>query len=494
MQVGSSPDHRLARLASLLAAQYEFLSLLGEGGSGAVYEVRNRSLERLEALKVLSDTFLDAATSDRFALEAKIAAALDHPRIVRVHAFGREEGIHWYSMQLVDGPALSDLLEAGLPFNATMILGLAVPILEALEFSHAHGVIHRDIKPANILFNREGRPFLTDFGVAKTEESVLKTRTGHMLGTPAYVSPEQALGESVDARADQYSIGITLYKTLTGRLPFSSDNVLQTLVLRLKEEPEPLAKHRPDLDPELAGILMRSLERDRSARWGSITAMKHALLEYCSRAGIHWELPLVSAAGFPLNRQPLPDLRLPSPLQGSFEPTADLPLPAASGKRWQIGAATALCLALAGWWLWSLRTVESRMEPTVASSIQASPVPAPPPGPVSGSPAIKAAAPIVLKKPAPALARRPVVYPQLLEGPAVVTSTAGCTGLRVNASLLVAEDGSVKACKILSAIRSECAEAAKAAAMRYRFKPALDGQGQPLETTIAAAIDFPEAP
>jgi serine/threonine-protein kinase len=347
----------LARVEGLLNDRYEFLALLGEGGSGTVYEVRNRALDRREALKVLSNAFLDLETSERFAHEAKVAASLDHPHIVKIHAFGREEGIHWFSMQLVDGPALSDLLDAGLRFDGTRFARLAVPILEALAFSHSRGIIHRDIKPANILFSLEGRPFLTDFGVAKSEESVLQTRTGQLLGTPAYVAPEQALGEAVDPRADQYALAITFYKALTGRLPFSADNVLQTLVMRLKEDAQPLDRHRPDLDPVLAGIVMRALERSREARWPDTEAMRRALIERCGQLGIDWTRPLEEAGTHPLLRQELPEgaSALPTPraepARGSFDPTLDLPSPARP-PRWRLPgllAAATLVLAGLGW-------------------------------------------------------------------------------------------------------------------------------------------------
>ena len=492
MVTSSSADRRLAHLARVLADQYEFRSLLGEGGAGAVYEVQNRYLDRPEALKVLSESFLDEQASDRFTQEAQVAASLDHPAIVKVYDFGREEGIHWFSMQLVDGPALSDLVEAGLAFDARMLARLAIPILEALEFSHGRGVIHRDLKPANILFSLDGRPYLTDFGVAKTQESVLKTQTGHLLGTPAYVSPEQALGEPVDARTDQYSLGITLYKTLTGRLPFTADNVLQTLVLRLKEEPEPIEKYRPDLPPELAGILMRSLARDRTQRWDSIAVMQYALERFCDRAGIPREGPLEAVAQFPPVRLPLPDLQdlAESPLarpQGSFEPTADLPLSPRGGRMGWLAIGLALAL-LGGLW-WSRRSAPSPAAappPTEALPTAAS-APAPTSAPILGKP-------FKLPSPAPALVRRPVVYPQLVESGPIAAPSVACAGLRINVSLRVAEDGTVAACKVLTATRPDCAEAAKAVALRYRFKPALDAQGQPLETTIAAAVDFPEVP
>jgi serine/threonine-protein kinase len=500
MTSGSESDRRLARLVSCIGEQFEFLSLLGEGGSGTVYEVINRALDRREALKVLSDSFLEEQAPGRFSHEAKVAASLDHPNIVKVHAFGQEDGIHWFSMQLVDGPSLAQLLEAALPFDETMLLRFAIPILDALEFSHTRGVIHRDIKPANILFNSAGCPFLTDFGVAKTEGSVLKTRTGHLLGTPAYVSPEQAMGEVVDARADQYSFGITLYKTLTGHLPFTADSTLQTLVLRLKEDPEPIVKHRADLDPELSEIIMRSLARERALRWDSITAMKDALLRHAERRNLPWNHPLEQVSGFPLSQRPLPAIKgrpsnIPqaSPASGSFEPTMDLPMTKREARGWLFGAAMLPVVAWIGWLVWSRRDV-SPLPPSVAQV--SVPQPVPEPAPIQATPASKPLPPAAKKPESATIAstRRPAVYPQLLEGSPVATTTTTCGGLRVNVSLVIAENGSVKSCKVLSNLKPECAEAAQSAAMRYRFKPALDAQGQPLETTIAAAVDFPETP
>ena len=488
----------LARVEGLLNDRYEFLAFLGEGGSGTVYEVRNRVLGRREALKVLSNAFLDPETSERFAHEAKVAASLDHPHIVKIHAFGREEGIHWFSMQLVDGPALSDLLDAGLRFDGPRFARLAVPVLEALAFSHSRGIIHRDIKPANILFSLEGRPFLTDFGVAKSEESVLQTRTGQLLGTPAYVAPEQALGEAVDPRADQYALGITFYKALTGRLPFTADNVLQTLVLRLKEDPQPLGQHRPDLDPELAGIVMRALERSREARWPDTEAMRRALIERCGRLGIDWTRPLEEAGAHPLLRQELPEgaaalqTPRPEPARGSLDPTSDLPLPARR-SRWLLPSLlSAAILAGLGWW----GTHRSPGPAPLAAvpGVAPSPAPAAP----AASPQVPAEASVPRQKVAPASPmpspRKPAVYPQLLSAPTLATPSLECRGSRIDVSLRIGEDGAVKSCRVLSPVKPECAEVARALAMQYRFKPALDAGGLPVETTIAAAVDFPEQP
>ena len=499
-------DPRLARLAGLMAARYAFLSQLGAGGSGTVYEVRNLSLDRREALKVLSGSLLDEGASERFAHEARIAASLDHPGIVKIHNFGREEGIHWYSMALVEGPTLADLVERGPALDASMLAAMLMPVLEALAFSHGRGVIHRDIKPANILFDLEGHPYLTDFGIAKSEESVLRTHTGMLMGTPAYVSPEQALGEKVDARADQYSLGITIYKALTGRLPFTSDSMLQALVLRLKEDPEPLERHRPDLGPELSRIIMRAMARDRDKRWPGIAEMQAALAEVFAGMDLH-PSPTLLAQMRPAPRSPLPDMQVTAshrpPERGSFEPTAELPQspPPRRFKTWHGAAGLAAVAGL----VWLLVSWSRQGAPTPAQKsveVPASPESLPGgtvttgPAPRLQSSASNLTTQSAALKPAAPPVRRAVVYPQLLEGAPVpaLPAASDCAGLRVNLSLVVAEDGSVKRCRVLSSIPPDCAEAAKALALRYRFKPALDAQGLPLETTIAAAVDFPEKP
>jgi len=507
------PDLRLARLAELLDGRYTFLSILGQGGAGRVYEVRNLALDRREALKVLSETLLDDGASERFAREARIAASLDHPGIVKIHSFGRNDGIHWYSMALVDGPTLADLVDAGRRLEVAMLAQVALPVLEALAYSHTQGVIHRDIKPANILFDPQGRPYLADFGIAKSEANAQKTQTGILMGTPAYVSPEQALGDPVDARTDQYSLGITLYKALTGRLPFSSENLLQTLVLRLNEEPEPLIRRRPDLGPELSAILMRTLARDRAHRWPDVGALRTALVGAFDQLDLPRGPSRLTEGLGPLARTPLPDLEVtaprpesgqgqrPVPERGSFEPTAELAPVGRPGRFWWLAALGGLLAVVGAGFAWSKRGMRVPQAPStstpaagVGTTLREEPLATP-----ARATAAPASGPLVRKPSAessPVLPPRPVVYPQLIEEPGLTPGAVpgGCAGLHVNLSLLVGEDGTVKQCKVLSAIRSECAEAAKAVALRYRFKPALDAQGKPIQTTVAAAVDFPESP
>ena len=152
-------------------------------------------------------------------------------------------------MQLVEGRTLSGEVRERGPLRERETARIAIPLLEALEYSHARGIVHRDIKPENIILDREGRPFLMDFGIAKSAGSLVKTQTGFLLGTPAYVAPEQAQGKKLDGRADLYALGVTLYKTVSGAYPFEASDPLQAVILRLTQPPRPLAEARPGSRP-----------------------------------------------------------------------------------------------------------------------------------------------------------------------------------------------------------------------------------------------------
>ncbi len=281
------------RLEKRLGKRYAFLSILGQGAAGTVYEVMNLHLNRKEALKVLADT-QPKDFSNRFSHEAKVSAAMDHPNIVKIFEFEQVKGSFWYSMQFINGPSLAQVMAARKDLDDTAMARLAIPLLDALQYSHVQGVIHRDIKPGNILINEWGRPFLTDFGIAKTMDNLIKTRTGTMLGTPAYVAPEQAMGHPVDHRADIYALGVTLYELLAKRLPFTAENSLQTVVMRLQEDPEPLLSHCPEVHPAFAEIIMRALAREKEGRWESAAQMKDALIHACATLGISWDQPWIA--------------------------------------------------------------------------------------------------------------------------------------------------------------------------------------------------------
>lgn len=475
-------DRRRPFLAHRLRDRYAFVNLLGRGGTGAVYEVRNLRLDRIEALKVLGES-LEGEAAERFAHEAKVAASLNHPRIVKIHDFGMEGGVHWYSMDLVDGPTLEGLLKAHGPFELATFARAVLPVLDALEHAHGLGIIHRDLKPANILLNREGRPHLADFGVAKSKESLLKTQTGLFLGTPAYIAPEQALTGGADLRADIYSMGALIYHLLSGRMPFQGDTPLQIVVARLDNDPVPIQQLRPGLPGPLAAIVATAMARDRDLRYATAGLLREALRGFCQEAGVDWEGPITGLALPPCARVPLPDL--PEP-----ETPPPVPAPRRPSRFWPWALVLAGVLAAAGFGL--------RPKPAPApASVPAPPAPAAIPQPP---------APKDPPKAAPAAPIRPVArvkdpvkvavsYPQLEQSfPPEGAAMAACAGGRVILTLTVGEDGAVRACRLLSDTPPACAEAARKAAMRYRFKPALDSEGHPVKAATTISLEFPEAP
>ncbi len=279
-------DFRLAHLREKLGDLYEFEAMLGRGAFAIVYLVRNLRLDRYEALKVLAEAYDDDdAFVKRFNHEVKVVASLDHQSIVKVYDFGEIDGIVWFSMQYVDGPTLRSELRAQGQLSPASVVGLCIPLLDALDYSHSRGTVHRDIKPSNILLDARGNPFLMDFGIAKSTNMALKTMTGRILGTPAYISPEQVQGQVVDGRADIYSLGAAMYEMLAGRPPFDGDDALQIVVQRLHEDPLPISTYCAGIDADLETIIMRALEREVDARFATAGTMRQALIDYWSEEG-----------------------------------------------------------------------------------------------------------------------------------------------------------------------------------------------------------------
>ena len=494
-------ERQKARLEKRLGKRFAFVSVLGQGAAGTVYEVMNLHLNRKEALKVLADTQPEDFSS-RFSHEAKVSAAMDHPNIVKIHEFEQEKGSFWYSMQFIDGPSLAQIMTARKDLDEVAMARLAIPLLDALHYSHGHGVVHRDIKPGNILVNELGRPFLTDFGIAKTTDNLIKTRTGTMLGTPAYVAPEQAMGQTVDHRADIYSLGVTLYEMLARRLPFTAENSLQTVVMRLQEDPEPLLKHCPAMHAAFTDIIMRALVREKEGRWESAAEMKEALIQACEELEISWDQPLMAPKELvdlrktlTLEDSTIVDLGGDGPWQMVYDPPAITRFWRRVSWPWVAGSAVAVILAAAVAFWWPRARPVAPMTGTVIAPV-VPPIPTPkvtPPPPVIPSPPILPTPPKPVTSPEPA-PRRAVTPPMLEESSQPELKDAQCSGVTVNLSLRVGEDGHVKSCRVLTKVPPECAKAAQDAGMRYRFKPALDAQGQPVEGVVAIAVMIAETP
>jgi serine/threonine-protein kinase len=232
--------------------------LLGRGGMGAVYLAHELALDRDVAIKVLPPEFAGAPElRERFRREARTAARLNHPNIVPLYTFGEVDGLMYFVMGYVAGESLAGRLKREGALAPDEAYSLLADIADALSYAHRHGVVHRDIKPDNILIDGEsGSPRLTDFGIAKAAASDAQlTMTGQMIGTPAYMSPEQALGSpEADARSDIYSLGVVAYEMVSGRLPFDAKTPMDSLMQRLKQEPRPLRAVAPDLPEDLVSL------------------------------------------------------------------------------------------------------------------------------------------------------------------------------------------------------------------------------------------------
>ncbi len=275
-----SSDPLRTALEQAVGSQYDIQRLLGRGGMGAVYLARERTLDRLVALKVLPPELALGARTDRFRREARIAAKLTHPNIVPLHAFGEFEGMVYLVMGYVRGESLGDRMrrEGKLPpEEARRILA---ELADALDYAHRQGVVHRDIKPDNILLDDEsGRPMLTDFGIAKFRaagETV--TETGIAMGTPHYISPEQAGGQrDLDGRSDLYSLGVVGYAMLSGRLPFEGESYQELIAKHMTQDPPPLVAVAPGVPVDLGAAVMRCLHKRLQDRWPDGKSFREAL-------------------------------------------------------------------------------------------------------------------------------------------------------------------------------------------------------------------------
>jgi Protein kinase domain len=266
----------MAEAPRVLNERYEVESTLGRGGMAQVYRANDRVLGRPVAVKVLSRKLSgDQKFLTRFRREAQASAGLNHPHVVSVYDTGAHDDLHYIVMEYVEGETLASLMARDGALPPEKAARIAADVAEALEAAHRQGLVHRDVKPGNVMIDPDGRVKVVDFGIARAATDDTLTQTGLVLGTAAYLSPEQARGDGVDARSDIYSLGCVLYEMLTGRAPFEAESSVAMAYKHVNEQPDP-----PDgeVPPELAAVVMRALEKDPDHRFQTAAEMQAALL------------------------------------------------------------------------------------------------------------------------------------------------------------------------------------------------------------------------
>ncbi len=296
--------------------RYEIRGELGRGGMATVYRAYDPLFEREVAIKVLPPHLMeDPQFRKRFEREARIVARLEHPAIVPVYDVGEENGQLFFVMRYMSGGSLADRLKKG-PLSIQDTFHILEHLAPALDEAHAKGIVHRDLKPANILFDASGLPYLSDFGIAKVISGQQTTLTGDFIvGTPAYISPEQAKGEAVDRRSDIYALGAILYHMLSGQPPYQADTPMSLALKHITEPPPDILQVNPSLPPALAALIRKAMAKDPAERFVSASALVESLrniLEGTSPALWQEAAPTIDVPAPTVRRTSVPSSRGPA--------------------------------------------------------------------------------------------------------------------------------------------------------------------------------------
>ena len=268
------------KIGQIVKERYEILEILGEGGMAFVYKARDMQLERFVAIKTLKPNYVNQETFvDRFKREAKTAANLNHPNIVQIFDWGIE-GEPYFVMEYIEGKTLTSIIAKNRTISLSDVLFIGAQVSSGLHAAHQKGLVHRDIKPGNIMITPNGKVKVTDFGIVslQNEESDI-TKTGSILGTASYISPEQAQGKPVSIESDLYSLGTVLYELITGKAPFSGDSPISTATKHLTEKPEKPSLFRRDLPRGVESAILKLLEKATYDRFKSAEDLRAILLQ-----------------------------------------------------------------------------------------------------------------------------------------------------------------------------------------------------------------------
>ena len=342
------PDELIIRLTRTLEGRYRVAKMVGRGGMGAVFLAQDLTLERPVAIKVLPpEVSHDETLVGRFEREARTAAKLDHPNIIPIFAVESSGDLHYFVMKFVDGESLEQVLASGV-LSIEQSQECLWEAARALGHAHTRKVVHRDVKPGNIMFDHDGRVMIADFGISKAMQSSTQyTQTGQVIGTPFYMSPEQAKGQEVDGRSDQYSLAVVGFQMITGRLPFQDQAVHTIIYKHIFEEPPSIRELCPECPAYVAAALHKALAKEPDGRFPTMDEFAAAVMP-------HRRVTSALGAGSGGAERASPDA--PTTITPATGPT--IVTPQKEPKKRRVGAATALVSALllvsggSGYWAW----------------------------------------------------------------------------------------------------------------------------------------------
>ncbi len=332
--VPGTADPLFAELRRATLGDYEVLAELGRGGMAAVYLAHDLALDRKVAIKVMfPEMFAAVGGVERFQREARTAASLTHPHIVPIYAIREHERLFYFVMQFVPGRTLDSVIEDEGKLSIGMVQTILSEVGNALGYAHRNGVIHRDVKPANILLDEEGRALVADFGIAKVSQGDQLTRTGGIVGTPTYMSPEQSIAGELTGASDQYSLGIVAYELLTGHVPFAGGTFWQVMQQHCSEDPQPIAELRPECPEHIANAVLRMMAKEPNSRWPTLEEAVAAIgsAPPAEHRAIRTQMGTLAATGG--TRAVLEQLRTPSsPVPPAKRSSAHAASESSSGK------------------------------------------------------------------------------------------------------------------------------------------------------------------
>ena len=280
--------------------RYEIVAELGKGAMGVVYRARDPMLDRMVAIKTINmslDSGEMAEYEARFYQEAKAAGGLNHPNIVTVHDIGRSGNVAYMAMEFLEGRELRDLMSPGQPLAPALAVEIAAQVAEGLAYAHQHGVVHRDVKPANIMILQTGMAKITDFGIARMRMAEVRTQTGVVLGSPRYMAPEQVAGKRAEPRSDVFSLGVILYEMLTGKPPFTGDDVTSIMFQILNLVPPPPSTVNPAIPAVLDFIVAKALTKHSDDRYPDASEFARDLHDSLQQAQAAGQAPAAARPG-----------------------------------------------------------------------------------------------------------------------------------------------------------------------------------------------------